>query len=69
MLHESQSSFTADCDDRGTTYPPLGAGLRRLKALSAIYDDEAIQFDRMVPGIVTGVPTRLSATKQTDRAQ
>ena len=36
---------------------PLGAGLRRLKALSAIYGDEGTQLNRMVPGILTGVYT------------
>jgi hypothetical protein len=30
---------------------PLGAGLRRLKASSAIHGDEGIQLNRMVPGI------------------
>jgi alkylation response protein AidB-like acyl-CoA dehydrogenase len=42
----------------GTTEDlPLGAGLRRLKALCATYGDEGTQLNRMVPGIVTGVYT------------
>jgi alkylation response protein AidB-like acyl-CoA dehydrogenase len=36
---------------------PLGAGLRRLKALSITYGDEGTQLNRMVPGILTGVYT------------
>jgi len=36
---------------------PLGAGLRRLKVLSAIYGDEVSQLNRMVLGSLTGVYT------------
>jgi alkylation response protein AidB-like acyl-CoA dehydrogenase len=34
---------------------PLGAGLRRLKALNATYGDEGTQLNRMRPGILTAV--------------
>jgi alkylation response protein AidB-like acyl-CoA dehydrogenase len=56
-LHVARESIQLHGGIGMTEDLPLGAGLRRLMAMKVTYGDEAIQLDRMVPGIVSGIYT------------
>ena len=56
-LHVARESIQLHGGVGMTEDLPLGAGLRRLMAMKVTYGDEAIQLDRMVPGILSGIYT------------
>jgi alkylation response protein AidB-like acyl-CoA dehydrogenase len=56
-LHVARESIQLHGGIGMTEDLPLGAGLRRLKVLNAIYGGEGVQLDRMASGVVSGLYT------------